>query len=66
MQCEKRAEECRGEMLPDFLPFSLKFGFVREMGAIKNGLKIIVMGKQIGKSPYAEVQKVFSFVCVCV
>lgn len=49
-------------MLPDFLPFYLKFGSVREMGAIKNGLKVVVMGKEIGKSPDAKVQK-FS-VCV--
>lgn len=54
-------------MLPDFLPFYLKFGSVREMGAIKNGLKVVVMGKEIGKSPDAKVQKfslcVWSAVC---
>lgn len=27
------------------------------MGAIKNGLKVVVMGKEIGKSPDAKVQK---------
>lgn len=43
------AEECRGEMLLDFLPFSLKFGFVGKMGTIKEG-------KQIGKSPDAKVK----------
>lgn len=58
------AEECREETLPHFLLFSLKFGFVKEVGTIKNRLKIVVDGKQIEKSPDATVQKLFMCVVV--
>lgn len=48
-----RWEHCHWERLPNPIPIPLK---IREMGAIKNGLKIVGMGKHLGKSPDAKVQ----------
>jgi len=52
----------KGRCFPITCP--LKFGLVREKGAIKNSLKIALKGKQIRKSPDARLQKFC--VCVCV
>lgn len=51
-----RAEECRGEWLPGALSFSLEFSFFFS-GKWEQWLKIVAMGKQIGKIPDANVQK---------